>query len=182
MDAIELLLTRQSDSKLTEPGPSIEQLNIIKQAALRVPDHGCIAPWQFIVVEGQAREKLGSIYHESAVAEQQEDKVINRAKELPLRAPMIIIAIAKYQQHPKVPRIEQVQSAGWSVLAMQQAAFAQGLGGIWRTGYFAQSNAVKLALNLNELDEIVGYLYIGTPAVDCKKSPRHKPETYFTDL
>jgi len=147
MDAIELLLTRQSDSKLTEPGPSIEQLNIIKQAALRVPDHGCIAPWQFIVVEGQAREKLGSIYHESAVAEQQEDKVINRAKELPLRAPMIIIAIAKYQQHPKVPRIEQVQSAGCSVLAMQQAAFAQGLGGIWRTGYFAQSNAVKLALN-----------------------------------
>ena len=182
MDAIELLLTRQSDSKLTEPGPSIEQLNIIKQAALRVPDHGCIAPWQFIVVEGQAREKLGSIYHESAVAEQQEDKVINRAKELPLRAPMIIIAIAKYQQHPKVPRIEQVQSAGCSVLAMQQAAFAQGLGGIWRTGYFAQSNAVKLALNLNELDEIVGYLYIGTPAVDCKKSLRHKPETYFTDL
>lgn len=182
MDAIELLLTRQSDSKLTEPGPSIEQLNIIKQAALRVPDHGCIAPWQFIVVEGQAREKLGSIYHESAVAEQQEDKVINRAKELPLRAPMIIIAIAKYQQHPKVPRIEQVQSTGCSVLAMQQAAFAQGLGGVWRTGYFAQSNAVKLALNLNELDEIVGYLYIGTPAVDCKKSPRHKPETYFTDL
>ena len=182
MDAIELLLTRQSDSKLTEPGPSIEQLNIIKQAALRVPDHGCISPWQFIVVEGQAREKLGSIYHESAVAEQQEDKVINRAKELPLRAPMIIIAIAKYQQHPKVPRIEQVQSAGCSVLAMQQAAFAQGLGGVWRTGYFAQSNAVKLALNLNELDEIVGYLYIGTPAVDCKKSPRHKPETYFTDL
>jgi len=182
MDAIELLLTRQSDSKLTEPGPSIEQLNIIKQAALRVPDHGCISPWQFIVVEGQAREKLGSIYHESAVAEQQEDKVINRAKELPLRAPMIIIAIAKYQQHPKVPRIEQVQSAGCSVLAMQQAAFAQGLGGIWRTGYFAQSNAVKLALNLNELDEIVGYLYIGTPAVDCKKSPRHKSETYFTDL
>ena len=182
MDAIELLLTRQSDSKLTEPGPSIEQLNIIKEAALRVPDHGCIAPWQFIVVEGQAREKLGSIYHESAVAEQQEDKVINRAKELPLRAPMIIIAIAKYQQHPKVPRIEQVQSACCSVLAMQQAAFAQGLGGIWRTGYFAQSNAVKLALNLNELDEIVGYLYIGTPAVDCKKSPRHKPETYFTDL
>jgi len=182
MDAIELLLTRQSDSKLTEPGPSIEQLNIIKQAALRVPDHGCIAPWQFIVVEGQARKKLGLIYHESAVAEQQEDKVINRAKELPLRAPMIIIAIAKYQQHPKVPCIEQVQSAGCSVLAMQQAAFAQGLGGIWRTGYFAQSIAVKLALNLNELDEIVGYLYIGTPVVDCKKSSRHKPETYFTDL
>lgn len=59
---------------------------------------------------------------------------------------MIVIAIAKYQEHPKVPRIEQVQSAGCSVLAMQQAAFAQGLGGVWRTGYFAQSAAVKKRL------------------------------------
>ncbi|KTD98260.1 NAD(P)H nitroreductase [Pseudoalteromonas sp. H71] len=182
MDAIELLLTRQSDSKLTEPGPSPEQLDIIKQAALRVPDHGCIAPWQFILVQGDARIKLGEMYYQCALAEQQSEKVVNRAKDLPLRAPVIIIAIAKYEEHPKVPRIEQIQSAGCSVLAMQQAAFAQGLGGVWRTGYFAQSNAVKQALNLNELDEIVGYLYIGTPAVDCKKSPRHKPESYFTNL
>jgi len=182
MDAIELLLTRQSDSKLTEPGPSPEQLDIIKQAALRVPDHGCIAPWQFILVQGDARIKLGEMYYQCALAEQQSEKVVNRAKDLPLRAPVIVIAIAKYEEHPKVPRIEQIQSAGCSVLAMQQAAFAQGLGGVWRTGYFAQSNAVKQALNLNELDEIVGYLYIGTPAVDCKKSPRHKPESYFTNL
>ncbi|ATG77491.1 MULTISPECIES: NAD(P)H nitroreductase [Pseudoalteromonas] len=182
MNAIELLLTRQSDPKLTDPAPNEEQLAIIQQAALRVPDHGCIAPWQFIIAQGDARHKLGEIYHQSAVTELQEEKVINRAKELPLRAPMIIIAIAKYQEHPKVPRIEQIQSAGCSVLAMQQAAFAQGLGGVWRTGYFAQSQAVKKALNLQEHDEIVGYLYIGTPTVDCKKSARHKPENYFSYL
>ncbi|MFM9816027.1 nitroreductase family protein, partial [Streptomyces scabiei] len=88
---------------------------------------------QFIIVEGEGRDRLGEIYYKSAVTEQQDEKVISRAKELPLRAPMIIIAIAKYQQHPKVPRIEQVQSAGCAVLAMQQAAFAQGLGGVWRT-------------------------------------------------
>lgn len=182
MDAIELLLTRQSDAKLTAPGPNSDQLDIIKQAALRVPDHGCIAPWQFIVVQGDARHKLGEIYHQSAAAEQQEEKVIKRAKELVLRAPMIIIAIAKYQAHPKVPRIEQVQSAGCSVLAMQQAAFAQGLGGVWRTGYFAQSTAVKNALNLDEQDEIVGYLYLGTPEIECKKAAKHKPDDYFTYL
>ena len=67
MDAIELLLTRQSDAKLTAPGPNSEQLDIIKQAALRVPDHGCIAPWQFIVVQGDARHKLGEIYHKCRV-------------------------------------------------------------------------------------------------------------------
>ena len=70
MNAIELLLTRQSDSKLTEPGPSPEQLDIIKQAALRVPDHGCIAPWQFIIVQGAAREKLGEIYLADAMGGQ----------------------------------------------------------------------------------------------------------------
>lgn len=180
MNAIELLLTRQSDPKLSEPAPNKDQLEIIQQAALRVPDHGCLAPWQFIIVQDEARKKLGEIYHQSAVAEQQEEKVINRAKELPLRAPMIIIAVAKYQEHPKVPRIEQVQSAGCSVLAMQQAAFAQGLAGIWRTGYFAQSPAVKKALNLNVQDEIVGYLYLGTAVNDCKKSTRHKVNDYFT--
>jgi nitroreductase len=95
---------------------------------------------------------------------------------------MIIITIAKYQPHPKVPRIEQVQSAGCSVLAMQQAAFAQGLGGIWRTGCFAQSAAVKAFLNLDSQDEIVGYLYLGTPAVDFKRSSRHKIEDFFSYL
>ena len=182
MDAIELLLTRQSDPRLIAPAPNNSQLDIIKQAALRVPDHGCLAPWQFIVVAEDARERLGEIYYQSAVAEQQDEKVINRAKELPLRAPMIIIAIAKYQAHPKVPRIEQVQSAGCAVLAMQQAAFAQGMGGVWRTGYFAQSEAVKAALKLDNEDEIVGYLYLGTPEVDCKKAVRHSPEHFFTNL
>jgi len=182
MDAIELLLTRQSDSKLSFPGPSHAQLDTIKKAALKVPDHGGLAPWQFIVVEEDGRDRLGDIFYNSAVAEQQPEKVINRAKELPHRAPMVIIAIAKYQQHPKVPRIEQVQSAGCSVLTMQQAAFAQGLAGIWRTGYFAQSEAVKTALGLSSQDEIVGYLYLGTAVVDCTKPVRHKLDDFFTDL
>ncbi|MGB1292030.1 MAG: nitroreductase family protein, partial [Pseudoalteromonas sp.] len=77
MDAIELLLTRQSDPRLVEPAPTDEQLEIIKQAALRVPDHGCIAPWQFIVVTGEGRNRLGEIYYQSAISEQQEEKVIN---------------------------------------------------------------------------------------------------------
>ena len=182
MDALTLLQTRQSDPRLVAPGPSQEQLSIIKRAALKVPDHGCIAPWRFIVAQGEALNKLGEIYHQAAVAEQQDARIIERAKSLPLRAPMVIIAIANVIDNPKVPRIEQVQSAGCSVLAMQQAAFAQGLGGVWRTGYFAQSTAVKNALNLDEQDEIVGYLYLGTPEIECKKAAKHKPDDYFTYL
>ena len=91
MDALTLLQTRQSDPRLTAPGPTAEQLEIIKRAAIKVPDHGCIAPWRFIVVEGDARNKLGDIYHQAAVAENQDDRTIERAKELPLRSPMMII-------------------------------------------------------------------------------------------
>lgn len=182
MDAIELLLTRQSTAKLSFPGPSEEQLAIIKQAALKVPDHGGLSPWQFIIVEDEGRDRLGEIFYQSAVDEQQPEKVINRAKDLPHRAPMVIIAIAKYQEHPKVPRIEQVQSAGCSVLTMQQASFSQGLDGIWRTGYFAQSSGVKAALGLAECDEIVGYLYLGTAVVDCTKPTRHQVGDFFTSL
>ena len=94
MNALELLLERQSDSKLTTPGPTTEQLDIIKQAALRAPDHAALKPWQFILVEGDAREKLGEIYYQAALNNNADDTVLARAKELPLRAPLIIICIA----------------------------------------------------------------------------------------
>ncbi|WP_404340080.1 NAD(P)H nitroreductase [Pseudoalteromonas mariniglutinosa] len=182
MDATTLLLTRQSDPRLIAPAPSAQQLEFIKKAALKVPDHGGLTPWRFIVVQGDGLTRLGDIFHRSAIAEQQSDKVIARAKQLPVRAPMVIIAIAKYQAHPKVPRIEQLQSAGCALFAMQQAAFSLGLGGIWRTGYFAQSNAVKAALNCEYEDEIVGYLYLGTPEVAIQKPVRHQPDYFFEDF
>ena len=109
MDALELLTTRQSDSNLSFPGPNLEQLEIIKKAALKVPDHGGLAPWKFIVVEEDGRDKLGEIYYQAAVAEQQDERTISRAKELPQRAPMLIIAVSPYMEHPKVPRIEQIE-------------------------------------------------------------------------
>ncbi|WP_440056043.1 NAD(P)H nitroreductase [Pseudoalteromonas sp. T1lg65] len=182
MDAIELLLTRQSDSNLSYPGPTPKQLEVIKKAALKVPDHGGLKPFRFILVEEEARTKLGEIYHQAAVEEAQDQRTIERAKSLPERAPMLIIAISPFQEHPKVPRIEQIESAGCSVFAMQQAAFAQGLSGVWRTGYFAQSPTVKRLLGIDEKDEIVGYLYIGTPTVQCTKPVRNQPEDFFSSL
>jgi nitroreductase len=182
MNALELLLERQSDSKLTTPGPTSEQLEIIKQAALRAPDHAALKPWQFILVEGDAREKLGEIYYQAALKNNADEKTLERAKELPLRAPLIIICIAKYKPHAKVPRIEQVQSAGCAVMAMQQAAFAQGLAGVWRTGSYAQDEYVKQALKLSTDDELVGFLYLGSKVNDIKKSRNIDANDYFTRL
>lgn len=187
MNAIDLLLNRQSDSKLQAPGPTKEQLSIIQQAALKVPDHAALKPWEFIIVEGEKRHKLGEIYYQSAIKNLNPEnpvdaKAIQRSKDMPLRAPMIIIAIAKYIEHAKVPRIEQVQSAGCAVMAMQQAAYAQGLAGVWRTGSYASCEHVKTALGLNELDEIVGYLYLGTAASDFVKPHRHDVNAFFSEL
>ncbi|MCG7542667.1 NAD(P)H nitroreductase [Pseudoalteromonas sp. MM17-2] len=181
MNAKELLLNRQSDSQLSFPGPNAQQLELIQQAALRVPDHGHLAPWKFVVLQERQREKLGDIFLQAAQKEDMGERVIERAASLPARAPMVIVCIMKYIGHDKVPWVEQVASASCATFAMQQAAFAQGLSGIWRTGAFAKSATVKQALKLTDDDEIVGFLYLGTPTVDCPKKRRHQVADFFTD-
>ncbi|MDX3774242.1 NAD(P)H nitroreductase [Chromatiaceae bacterium AAb-1] len=185
MDALTLLTTRHSSPRLTEPAPSGEVLENIKRAALQVPDHAWLRPWRFVIAEGrQALNRLGDIFAEAAI---EDDPAISgemqeRARQLPLRAPMVIICIAKCTANHKVPLHEQQQSAACAVMAMQQAAFAQGFGGIWRTGIYAQLDFVKQALELGEDDEIVGYLYLGTKAGETYNRPELKTEDYFSYL
>ncbi|CCQ12059.1 Protein ydjA [Pseudoalteromonas luteoviolacea B = ATCC 29581] len=183
MNAIELLLERQSDARLIEPGPNAQQLEIIQKAALKVPDHGGLRPWHFIVVAGESKNTLGDWFFEAATKEAFGERTIERAKSLPHRSPMLIIAIAKtVPNHSKVPWLEQVESAACATFAMQQAAFAQNLGAVWRTGEFATSKVIKEKLALADHDEIVGFLYIGTPEVQIKKQSRLEPEDFFTFL
>ena len=185
MDAITLLTTRYSSSRLTEPAPAGEALELIKQAALKVPDHGGLKPWRFVVFNGRAAlAKLGDIFAEAAVEDDPaiSNDLLERARQLPLRAPMVIVCIAKAVEHAKVPLIEQQQSAACAVMAMQQAAFAQGFGGIWRTGAYAQLDFVKQALQLGEDDEIVGFLYLGTPSGEPAKRHTPDPAEYFSHL
>ena len=134
MDAIELLLTRQSDPRLIAPAPNNSQLDIIKQAALRVPDHGCLAPWQFIVVAEDARERLGEIYYQSAVAEQQDEKVINRAKELPLRAPMINHCHCQISSAPKSTAYRTSTKCWLCCVSYATSSFCAGTG--WCLAYW----------------------------------------------
>ncbi|WP_100640799.1 NAD(P)H nitroreductase [Alteromonas facilis] len=179
MNAIKLLINRQSLPRLQAPAPQGEELEIIKQAALRAPDHGCLTPWQFIIFEGDARNALGEIFEASAIERGEDQKTIERAPELPLRAPMIIVAATSATEHPKVPFIEQVQSAGCAVQAMQMAAVAQGFAGIWRTGSYAQCDYVKRSLGISEDDELVGFLYLGTAACEGKGPPKRASDTFF---
>ncbi|MDP5035608.1 NAD(P)H nitroreductase [Alishewanella sp. SMS8] len=185
MDALTLLTTRYSSPRLREPAPEGEALNLIKRAAIQVPDHGALRPWRFVVAEGRdALTRLGDIFAEAAI---EEDPSISidmqeRARQLPMRAPMVIICIAKITEHAKVPSVEQVQSVACSVMAMQQMAFALGFGGIWRTGAYAQYDYVKQAFKLDADDEIVGFLYLGTPSGQAPQKSALEPEAFFSDF
>ncbi|MGL4615784.1 MAG: NAD(P)H nitroreductase [Shewanella sp.] len=171
MDAIELLLTRQSTPRLTAPAPSAEQLTLILDAAIRVPDHGALTPWEFIIATGEGLATLGDIFMAAAKASGADADAIDKAKGMVARAPMVITVVAKTQSHPKVPVLEQHIAAGCATMAMQQAAFALGLGAIWRTGEFAFDANVAKGLGLAPQDQIVGFLYLGTPAVAAPKKP-----------
>ncbi|WJG11087.1 NAD(P)H nitroreductase [Aliiglaciecola sp. LCG003] len=179
MQAIDLLLNRRSQPRLAEPAPQGEALDNIMQAALRAPDHKCLTPWKFVVCQGRGLTKLGTIFEQAAINSDLDDKQVERAPQLPLRAPMVIVAIAKYQQHDKVPWVEQVASAACAVHAMQMAAVAQGFGGVWRTGDYAQNDEVKCAFYLEEKDEILGFLYLGTPVNEAMPPPSRNAPDYF---
>ncbi|WP_091339874.1 NAD(P)H nitroreductase [Alkalimonas amylolytica] len=185
MDAITLLTTRQSCPRLIEPAPQGEALELIKQAALRVPDHGALRPWRFLIVQGRSSlERLGDIFAEAAVEDDPSisNDLLERARQLPLRAPMVIVCIARCNSESKIPLHEQLQSAACSVMAMQQAAFAQGYGSMWRTGMYAEMEFVKQSLELGEDDEIVGFLYLGTPATKVPQRPALDPTDFFADF
>ncbi|MBF7072588.1 NAD(P)H nitroreductase [Glaciecola sp. MH2013] len=179
MDALDLLLNRSSQPRLTEPAPSGVVLENIKQAALRAPDHRCLTPWHFIVCEGEGLHKLGRIFENAAITKHADQKTIERAPQLPLRAPMVIIAIAKYKEDPKVPWVEQVASAACAMSNMQMAAIAQGFQGVWRTGSYAQDPEVKKALGCFDHDEVLGFMYLGSTQLKTMPKPERASSDYF---
>ena len=166
MDAIELLEQRTSCPALNEPAPTQEQLDLMFRAALRAPDHGAMKPYRFLTIQGAALEKLGEVYVNALLADDPEapEAAINKHRRMPLRAPMILVAIAVKQEHPKVPVVEQVITAGCATQAVIQAAYAQGLGAMWRTGAMAHSPVVLDALGIKENEELIGFVYLGQPA------------------
>ncbi|MBE0507372.1 MAG: nitroreductase family protein [Marinospirillum sp.] len=173
MQAIELLLSRNSHPRLTEPYPNGQALERLYRAALRAPDHAGLKPWRFIEFSGAGLVALGDIYAE---AQQQRDastdaEELKKLRMMAQRAPMIIAVVAKIQQHPKVPASEQLLSAGCAAHALLLAAEAEGFAGIWRSGWVCFDPHVRNALKLAEADELVGFIYLGTPAGRRKPLP-----------
>src|SRR5256712_5611818 len=164
MDAMELLRTRFSALKLGEPAPSAQAVHAMLESAGRAPDPGRLQPWRLILIEGDARLDFGKVLAEAlsrrnALANEQ---ALVREREKALRAPLIIVIATRCDRSAKIPITEQIVSAGCAAHSVMLAAFAQGLGAMWRTGEPAYDNAVKSALGIGLDDVIVGFIYVGT--------------------
>jgi ABC-type lipoprotein export system ATPase subunit/nitroreductase len=164
MDAITLLLERRSCSALQAPAPEGDALDIILKAALRVPDFQNLKPYEFILVKDDGLDRLGALLEQAAIASGQRPEIIERAPTMPHRAPLLVIVVARTRDHKLVPRFEQQLTAGCAVMAMQMAAVAQGFSGIWRSGWPMFDRGLHEGLGLGADDQIVGFLYLGTPS------------------
>lgn len=156
---------RQSIGHLIEPAPNTEQLEQAFKAALAAPDHHRLKPTHFIVVKNEDREAFGELLAD-AIRDlgDMEAAQIERVKNHPFRAPLLVLAVTQFQDHAKVPYFEQTLSTGAAIQNFLLSLQAQGFSTMWRSGAVVESKHFKQALGLQEHDLISGIIYIGTAA------------------
>jgi nitroreductase len=167
--ALKLLLTRRSvkPDRLVEPAPSAGEIETMLRAASRVPDHKKLAPWRFIVIEGDARKRLGEVAALACVeAETAPPSEYRLAAERGrfARAPLVIAVVSHVTPHRSAPEWEQILSAGAACFNLCLAANAMGFGTSWITEWVAYNDKVRAALGLEHGERIAGFVHIGTPA------------------
>jgi nitroreductase len=175
-DTIAFLKTRRSvkPREMSGPGPSPAELETILTIGARVPDHGKLAPWRFIVFEGEARARAGAVIaavfakkHPGAPAGE-----IEIEKRRMMEAPLVIAVVSFIKPHPKVPAWEQELSAGASCMNIVSAATALGYGANWLTGWFAFDRDVLDGLGLKPDEKLAGFIHIGKVSQPNEDRPR----------
>jgi nitroreductase len=175
-DTIDLLKSRRSvkPREMTPPGPSAAELETILTIGARVPDHGKLAPWRFIVFEGDARLRAGEVI--AKVFAQKNPNASAADIDVERRrltdAPLVIGVVSFTRPHPKVPAWEQELSAGASAMNMVTAATALGYGACWLTGWFAFDRDVLEGFGLKTDEKFAGFIHIGTPTKPSTDRPR----------
>lgn len=180
MEAIEALTSRRSPAQFTDSAPDELALAEILRAAMRAPDHGKLKPWRFIVLRGDARKRFGDVMAEAMKRREPEaaPNLIEREREKPLRAPLIVVLAAAIKEGHKIPVIEQLLAAGAAAQNVMLAAHALGFAAAWKTGAPAYDDYVKSALELAPSDAIVGFLYLGKPASAPQALPASDPASF----
>ena len=175
-DALELLKTRRSVKpvELRAPGPTAAETDTMLTVASRVPDHGKLTPWRFIVFEGDGRRQAGDIIAATFKADKPEaqDEHVEIERQRLSRAPLVIAVVSRAGPHVKIPEWEQVLSAGAAAMNLVTAAHALGFAANWITEWYAYDRRVLDALGLAANEKIAGFVHIGRPAQPPEDRPR----------
>ncbi len=175
-DALQLLRSRRSVKpvELVGPAPPAEDIDTLLTIASRVPDHGKLVPWRFIVFEGNGRLEAGQLIAQAfrrkypeATAEQVEFERRRLA-----RAPLVIAVVSRAGPHVKIPEWEQVLSAGAAAMNLVLAAHALGYGANWMTEWYAYDRGLLDALGLAPNERIAGFVHIGRQGEAPADRPR----------
>lgn len=160
-EALALLAHRRSTKVIhfSEPGPSCAEIDALIALAARVPDHGKLGPWRFVVIEGEGRARAGEALASICADEASADI----ARGTFLRAPVCVMVISTAAPHAKIPEWEQILSAGAACFALLIAAHAMGYGGCWLTGWPAYDAQARARLGLAEGEKVAGFIHLGTP-------------------
>ncbi len=181
-DALALLKTRRSvkPMELGGPGPSAAEIETLLTIATRVPDHGKLAPWRFVVFEGESRDAAGEAIaavfrqdHPDATADQ-----IDFERKRLARAPLVVAVISRAGPHVKIPEWEQQLSAGASAMNLVNAAHALGYAASWITEWYAYDRRVLDKLGLAPNERIAGFVHIGRAA----KPPEDRDRPKLSDI
>jgi nitroreductase len=181
-DAIDLLKSRRSVKpiELHAPGPTAAELETLLTVASRVPDHGKLTPWRFIVFEGGARLAAGDKIAEAFRANRPDataDQIEFERRRL-ARAPLVIAVVSRAGSHVKIPEWEQVLSAGAAATSLVFAAHALGFAASWLTEWYAYDRHVLEAIGVRPEERIAGFVHIGRPV----KSPEDRPRPALADI
>ena len=167
--------------KLLAPGPSGAELERILAVGTRVPDHKKLAPWRFIVFEGESRARIGEVFAEACLKEEAETPSpvrLDMERGRFQRAPLVIGVVSSIKPKPGAPEWEQVLSSGALCYNICLACNALGYGTSWITEWVAYSPTVRAALHLGPSERISGFIHIGR----AKERPEDRERPVVADL
>jgi nitroreductase len=185
MDVLTAIHSRHS-VKVVKPDPvPREVIEKLLSAAVQAPNHYKIRPWRFVVLTGESRERLGEVMAASFHARFPDvvDMALEKERQKPLRAPVVIAVAVDKPTEPKVKEIENICAVAAACENILLAANALGLGAIWRTGDAVHDENVKKFLGFEPDQHLVGFLYIGYPELELEypERPSYEDRTVWME-
>lgn len=160
--------------QLSEPGPEKNEIEEILRLAVRVPDHGKLAPWRFIVYRGDERVRIGEEILKLALEQKpelsEEQQQVERTRFT--RAPVVIGVLSTAGPHVKVPEWEQIMSAGAVCLNLVMSANAHGYAANWLTEWLAFDDRAWPVLGIEAGEKVAGFIHIGSTSFPPVERPR----------